>query len=49
MARLDDRDLLAAARDEARTLLAADPGLSAHPQLAEAVAHYATAVTDDVA
>ncbi|MCH7608533.1 MAG: ATP-dependent DNA helicase RecG [Chloroflexi bacterium] len=49
MATLDDRDLLASARDEARTLLAADPGLSAHPQLAEAVAHYATAVTDDVA
>ena len=49
MATLDDRDLLAVARDEARTLLAADPGLSAHPQLAEAVAHYATAVTDDVA
>ncbi len=49
MARLEDRDLLASARDEARTLLAADPALSAHPQLAEAVAHYATAVSDDVA
>ena len=49
MATLDDRDLLASARDEARTLLAADPALAAHPQLAEAVAHYATAVTDDVA
>ena len=49
MARLDDRDLLASARDEARAMLAADPGLGAHPQLAEAVAHYASSVSDDVA
>ncbi|MCH7654989.1 MAG: ATP-dependent DNA helicase RecG [Chloroflexi bacterium] len=49
MASLDDRDLLASARDEARTLLAADPTLATHPQLAEALAHYTTAVSDDVA
>lgn len=49
IARIDDRDLLAAARAEARSLAGADPALAAHPELAEAVIRFATAVSDEVA
>ncbi|MDE2765577.1 MAG: helicase-related protein [Chloroflexota bacterium] len=41
MARLDDRALLDAAREESRALLAADPHLRAHAELAEAARRYA--------
>lgn len=49
MARLDDRDLLASARTEARTLIESDPTLLARADLAAAVARYATAVSDEMA
>jgi len=49
MARLDDRDLLAQARNEARTLIEADPSLGVNATLADAVARYATAVSDEMA
>jgi ATP-dependent DNA helicase RecG len=49
MARLDDRDLLASARTEARTLIESDPTLLASADLAAAVARYATAVSDEMA
>jgi ATP-dependent DNA helicase RecG len=49
IARIDDRDLLAAARAEARSLADDDPALAAHPELAEAVIRFATAVSDEVA
>jgi ATP-dependent DNA helicase RecG len=49
MARLDDRELLASARTEAQTLIAADPSLGANATLADAVARYATAVSDEMA
>ena len=49
MARLDDRDLLASARTEARTLIESDPTLLANADLAAAVARYATAVSDEMA
>ena len=47
MARPDDRDLLADARDEARPLLHADPTLANHPALAEVVSRFTTAVSDE--
>jgi hypothetical protein len=49
MARLDDRDILANAREEARRLIAVDAALKAHPSLAAAVRRYADAVSDEVA
>ena len=49
MARLDDRDILASARSEARDLLDSDPGLTKHPALAESVSRYAAAVSDETA
>lgn len=49
MARLDDRDLLASARTEARTLIESDPTLLARADLAAAVARYVAAVSDEMA
>jgi ATP-dependent DNA helicase RecG len=49
MARLDDRELLASARTEARALIEADPELLAMADLKAAVARYATAVSDEMA
>jgi len=49
MARLDDRDILVNAREEARQLIATDSALKAHPSLASAVRRYADAVSDEVA
>ena len=49
MARLDDRDILANARVEARQLVATDATLKAHPSLASAVHRYADAVSDEAA
>jgi ATP-dependent DNA helicase RecG len=49
MARLDDRDILANARAEARQLITADATLKRHPSLASAVHRYAYAVSDEVA
>ena len=37
MARLDDREILVSAREEARALVAKDPALKRHPALSEAV------------
>ena len=48
MARLSDRDLLAAAREKARRMTASDPKLKAYPSLAALVERYAHAVTDEV-
>jgi ATP-dependent DNA helicase RecG len=48
MARLSDRDLLVAAREEARRMMASDPKLKAYPSLAALVERYAHAVTDEV-
>ncbi len=48
MARLDDRALLDAAREESRTLLAADPQLRAHAELAEAARRYAERAVEEV-
>ena len=48
IARLSDRDLLAAARKEARRMTASDPKLKAYPSLAALVERYAHAVTDEV-
>ncbi|MEX2599552.1 MAG: ATP-dependent DNA helicase RecG, partial [Dehalococcoidia bacterium] len=42
LARLDDRDLVAAAKEEAAALLKEDPSLSRHHRLAESVARYTT-------
>ena len=49
MARLDDRDLLVAARAEAQLMLQSDPLLHRNAELAAAVTRYATAVSDEVA
>jgi len=49
MARLDDRDILVNAREEARQLIATDSALKSHPSLAYAVRRYADAVSDEVA
>jgi ATP-dependent DNA helicase RecG len=49
MATLDDRDLLLTAKDEAKALLEADPGLKQLPELAAAVTRYTSAVSDGVA
>lgn len=49
MAKLDDREILSAARTEARALLSADPALEAHPALAADVERYANAVSDEMA
>ena len=48
MARLDDRDLLAAAREEARRLVQEDPGLGHHGLLAEAVRRYTHPISEEV-
>ena len=48
MARLSDQTILTDARDEARALLAADPSLKLHAQLAEAVERYTHAIADEV-
>ena len=49
MARLEDRDLLAAARTEARSMLENDPLLERSAELAAAVTRYSTEVSDEVA
>lgn len=49
MAKLDDREILSAARTEARALLSADPALERHPALAADVERYTNAVSDEVA
>jgi hypothetical protein len=49
MATLDDRDLLLTAKDEAKVLLEADPGLKQLPELAAAVTRYTSAISDEVA
>ncbi len=49
MARLDDRDILASSRESAQAFLSADPTLSAHPILRDAVTRFATAVTEEMA
>ena len=49
IAKLTDRDLIDASREEARSLLDEDPSLKTRPHLAEAVLRYTTAVTDEVA
>jgi ATP-dependent DNA helicase RecG len=48
MARLSDRDLLADARDEARDLLANDPGILQRGPLAEAVRRYTEPVVEEM-
>ena len=48
MARLSDRELLAAAREESRRLLASDAKLKAYPALVGLVQRYTHAVTDEV-
>ena len=48
MARLDDRALLDAAREESRALLAADPHLRAHAELADAARRYAERAVEEV-
>jgi hypothetical protein len=48
MARVTDRDLLTSAKEEAQTLLGADPGLSATPELATSVGRYLARVVDEV-
>ncbi len=48
MARLSDREPLAAAREEAHRMTASDPKLKAHPSLAAQVERYTHAVTDEV-
>ncbi len=45
MARFDDRDILAASRENAQAFLSADPALSAYPALREAVLRFTAAVT----
>ena len=49
MARLDDRDLLAASRDAAATILDTDPQLDTLPELLSAVERLTTAVTSEMA
>ena len=49
MARLDDRDLLAASRDAAATILYTDPQLDTLPELLSAVERLTTAVTSEMA
>ncbi len=49
MARIDDRDLLAAARTEAHSMLERDPLLERNADLAAAVTRYSTAVSDEIA
>jgi ATP-dependent DNA helicase RecG len=49
MARLDDRDLLGAARAEAQAIIERDPTLGQNAGLAATVARYATAVSDEMA
>lgn len=49
MAKLDDRDLLAAARTEAQAMMEFDPTLTRNPELAATVTRYATAVSDEIA
>lgn len=49
MARLDDRDVLLKAREEASALIKVDAALKAHPDLAKAVQRYTNTVADEVA
>jgi ATP-dependent DNA helicase RecG len=49
MARIDDRELLSAARTEAQLILKSDPSLEHNSELANAVMRYSTAVSDEIA
>ena len=49
MARLDDRELLAASRESAQSFLSEDPMLERHTALRDAVARFASAVTAESA
>jgi ATP-dependent DNA helicase RecG len=49
MARIDDRDLLAAARTEAQVMMEIDPTLERSPELAATVTRYSTDVADEIA